>query len=142
MAGECPGLLTWRGGAVTRPNLDGSACVSQPGPSTSSAEKTGEKLTYTREEVARLAMASVNWLGTVQYTVEYLVVSLCIASVQYPYLAADFRLGPHLLYQNLSGRQRRRWQHCQQFFVPLNITRSSCSGSSPPQRYRCLQTSI
>ena len=53
-----------------------------------------------------------------------------------------FRLGLHLLYQNLSGRQRRRWQHCQQFFVPLNITRSSCSGSSPPQRYRCLQTSI
>ena len=46
VAGECPGLLTWRGGAVTRPNIDGSA-PAQPSHQLG-AEETGQKLTYKR----------------------------------------------------------------------------------------------
>ena len=54
VAGACPGLLTWRGGAVTRPNIEDQLQPSHQ----LGAEETGQKLTYTREELARLATAA------------------------------------------------------------------------------------
>ena len=86
VAGECAGLLTWRGGAVTRPNIDGSA-PAQPSPATSPATSLEQ-----RRQAKSLHTQEKNWpdlprlrqrLETVQYTVEYLVVSQSIASVKY-----------------------------------------------------------
>ena len=82
VAGECGGLLTWRGGAVTRPNIDGSA-PAQP-PAQPPARSRGDRpKAYIQEknwpDLPRLRQR----LETVQYTVEYLVVSQSIASVKY-----------------------------------------------------------